>query len=220
MAMEYFCFYHSYRKTLRRLSDSEVGRLVRALVEYSETGQEQELNGREQMAFDFIATDIDRAKENYYAKCDKNRENGEKGGRPKKPDGLEKTEKTERFLEKPKKPKEKEKAKEKAKEKEKISPPLPPSLGGCGPELNAVFSDWLAYKAEKRQAYKPTGLKTLIAQVEAAAKEYGEDAVAALIRECMASNWQGIIFDRLKKKGQAKGREGNVFLEMLEDSRQ
>lgn len=75
MAMEYFCCYHSYRKTLQRLSDSEVGRLFRSLLEYSETGEAQELNGREQIAFDFIAADIDRAKGNYESRCEKNRNN-------------------------------------------------------------------------------------------------------------------------------------------------
>lgn len=75
MAMEYFCCYHSYARKLAKLSDQEVGRLFRALLKYSETGEAQELTGRESVAFDFIADDIDRAKENYEAKCKQNREN-------------------------------------------------------------------------------------------------------------------------------------------------
>lgn len=75
MAMEYFCCYHSYARKLAKLSDQEVGRLLRALLKYSETGEAQELTGRESVAFDFIADDIDRAKENYEAKCKQNREN-------------------------------------------------------------------------------------------------------------------------------------------------
>lgn len=62
--MEYFCCYHSYKIKLAKLSDQEVGRLFRALLEYSETGETQELTGRESIAFDFIAYDIDLAKKN------------------------------------------------------------------------------------------------------------------------------------------------------------
>lgn len=75
MALEYFPCYHSYRKKIAKLSDQEVGRLFRSLLTYSETGETQELTGRESVAYDFIADDIDRAKAAYEAKCEKNRRN-------------------------------------------------------------------------------------------------------------------------------------------------
>ena len=75
--------------------------------------------------------------------------------------------------------------------------PISPSTD-FGPELQSAFSDWLAYKQEKRQGYKPTGLRSLVTQVQKRVKQHGEAAVAALIRECMASNWQGIVWDKLK----------------------
>lgn len=75
MRMEYFCCYNSYRKKVAKLSDQEVGRLFRSLMLYNETGETQELTGRESVAFDFIADDIDRAAKNYEAKCEKNRAN-------------------------------------------------------------------------------------------------------------------------------------------------
>lgn len=73
MALEYFPFYYSYRKKLAKLSDQEVGRLVRSLLEYGEIGETEELAGRESVAFDFIADDIDRAKAAYEEKCSKNK---------------------------------------------------------------------------------------------------------------------------------------------------
>lgn len=85
MAIEYFCCFHSYRKKIAKLSDQEVGRLFRSLLEYSETGETQELAGREAVAFDFISDDIDRAKKAYDEKCETNKSNGLKGGRPKNP---------------------------------------------------------------------------------------------------------------------------------------
>lgn len=78
MALEYIPFYYSYRKKLEKLSDQEVGRLVRALLEYGETGETEELTGRESIAFDFIADDINRAKAAYDERCAKNQRNIEK----------------------------------------------------------------------------------------------------------------------------------------------
>lgn len=75
MAMEYFCCYNDYFTKTRNLSDGELGRLFRALMTYSATGEKTQLNGREEMAFDFISIDIDTAKERYSAKCEQNRAN-------------------------------------------------------------------------------------------------------------------------------------------------
>ena len=77
-------------------------------------------------------------------------------------------------------------------------PPAPTPL--FGPELKAAFEDWLEYKREKREAYKPKGLQSLITQIEKQAGVYGESAVAGLIVESMSNGWKGIIWDRLEKK--------------------
>lgn len=76
--LEYFPCFHSYRRRTKNLTDQEVGRLFRALLEYSETGEAPELTGRESIAFDFIADDIDRARERYDGSCRKNAENAKK----------------------------------------------------------------------------------------------------------------------------------------------
>lgn len=68
------------------------------------------------------------------------------------------------------------------------------------PVLQAAFDDWLAYKRERREAYKPTGLRNLKGQIRTQVEIHGAEAVAELIRLCMASNWRGIIFDRLRDK--------------------
>lgn len=77
MSMEYFCCYHSYKKKCEKLSDQELGRLFRALLEYSESGAVADLTGRESIAFDFIADDIDRSKKAYEEKCAKNAANAQ-----------------------------------------------------------------------------------------------------------------------------------------------
>lgn len=64
-----FVFQDEYLERLAKLSDQEVGRLVRSLAQYHATGNEPELTGRESVAFDFIKVDIDRADKSYQAKC-------------------------------------------------------------------------------------------------------------------------------------------------------
>lgn len=63
-------------------------------------------------------------------------------------------------------------------------------------ELREAFDDWLDYKREKRQAYKPKGLKSLITQVQRYAGQFGESETANAIRNSMASNYQGIVFPK------------------------
>lgn len=76
-------------------------------------------------------------------------------------------------------------------------------------ELTEKVSDWIQYKVERKEPYKEQGLKSLLKQIENNSIVYGDDAVINLIDECMASNWKGIIFDRLEKsssRNQQKGR--------------
>lgn len=74
-----------------------------------------------------------------------------------------------------------------------------PELEKCGfsPALRAAVEDWLAYKRERREAYKPTGLKALLAQISSAASAHGDAAVIGVIRQSMSSGYKGITFDRL-----------------------
>lgn len=70
-----FIFQDGYLEPLAKLSDQELGRLVRALAKYHMTGEEQELAGRESIAYDFIKADIDRIEQDYATKCETNRNN-------------------------------------------------------------------------------------------------------------------------------------------------
>lgn len=69
-------------------------------------------------------------------------------------------------------------------------------------QLEKVLLEWCKYKTEKKQSYKETGFKKLLAEVEKNVNIYGLDKVINLINLCMANNWQGIIFDKLKEKEQ------------------
>ena len=91
-------------------------------------------------------------------------------------------------------------------------------------ELQSKISDWLTYKTERKEGYKEQGLKSLLKQIENNAMQFGDMAICDLIDECMASNWKGIIFDRLKKpikqtnyQKQTKADELDEFYKMASD---
>lgn len=110
----------------------------------------------------------------------------------------------------------------KEEKKKDINPPLPP-LKGFPPEtqeqnpmkrmigerdlpeaVKEKVWDWVEYKDEKHQGYKPRGFKSLLTTVEKNVRRYGENAVLGLMEECMAANWQGIIWERLERSPAAK----------------
>jgi len=64
--------------------------------------------------------------------------------------------------------------------------------------VKAAITDWLRYKAEKKQDYKPTGLKSLLTEIANNIARYGDDAVVHAIIITMAQNWQGIVWDKAK----------------------
>ena len=72
--------------------------------------------------------------------------------------------------------------------------------------LDQSLQNWIAYKTEKRQGYKPTGLKSLVSRVANVARTYGESAVIEAMERAMASGWQGWDhdIDKLPPKASSK----------------
>lgn len=89
-------------------------------------------------------------------------------------------------------------------------------------DLADAFDDWIAYKKEKRQSYQPRGLKSLITQIRRYADQFGESETANAIRNSMASNYQGIVFDQISKSGngtaKTQQKKKKTFLDLyMED---
>lgn len=209
MKRDQFTFYRSYYEALRNLPQKERAKAVMAICAYALDEELPALSGVALSVFTLIRPTLDSGR-----KKAENRKN-----------------KTKTKQEQSSKEKEREKEVEKECEGEKerendSSLPLTPSRKpkppdwGFGPELTEAFSDWLRYKREKRQDYKPTGAANLVSQVRGKAQACGESAVAELIRKSMAANYQGIVWDWLDKKPApvpARSRNGNVFLELLHE---
>lgn len=69
-------------------------------------------------------------------------------------------------------------------------------------KLKEKLLEWNKYKNEKKKKYTETGINNLLKQIDKYVKEYSVEFVIDLIDECMANNYQGIIFDKLKDKRQ------------------
>lgn len=69
MAREYFCAYHSMIRPMLKLADAERGRLFMALLQYSAGDTPIKLQGREEVAFEIYAEQIDRDAEKYESEC-------------------------------------------------------------------------------------------------------------------------------------------------------
>lgn len=86
MKMSGFICQDEYLSKTSKLTDSELGRLFRALMAYHITGEVSDLGTRLEMAFDFIRDDIDRDDVSYQKKCKQASENRRGGSSQEKTD--------------------------------------------------------------------------------------------------------------------------------------
>jgi hypothetical protein len=86
-------------------------------------------------------------------------------------------------------------------------------LSNFSDSVKVKIEEWLTYKKERKETYKPTGLKSLLTQIQNNITTYGEQKVIDLISECMAAGYKGIIWDKLKRQqgGQSKPARRNNF---------
>ncbi len=69
-------------------------------------------------------------------------------------------------------------------------------------ECREAVNLWLAYKSERRQAYKPIGLKAALTEW---GREYTADQFPEIVQNSIAKNWQGIHPPRTNGHHQSQG---------------
>ena len=75
------------------------------------------------------------------------------------------------------------------------------SLGSASPlpsEVEAIVKEWVEYKSERRESYKPRGLNSFISELLPYVDEYGIDVVNKVIRKTMGQNYQGVVWEWFK----------------------
>ena len=201
--------YVDFVEDIEDLGEAEVGRLFRSMLRYAadDSYDADDLKGNERFLWKAARKTIKRQWAEYREMCERNKRIATSRYESSKVV----VENDESCQEKTNKIKEK-------KIKENINIDFTPPFDG---KLREAVDDWIAYKKEKRQNYKPTGLKTLFTQIQNNADQYGEDAVIKVIRDSMSSNYAGIMFDRIKKQSVNKpsmkysGRDDTELLAQL-----
>lgn len=115
--MNYVKLYTDALYSYKRLSDTEFGRALRAVLQYAEDGTEPNLPGKECIMFDVLREQVERDKAAYNTKV----ENGKKGGRPPK--------KKENLKNRPVIPDSEKTERNQDKDKEEYIPPYNPPTG-------------------------------------------------------------------------------------------
>lgn len=218
MPREYFCAYHSYIEAMEQLSDAECGRLFRACLQYSKTGEAQELGGNERFIFPGLRSQMDRDKDAYQAKIQRQSQNGRLGGRP---PGPVKAKKAAGFSQS-QTSQDKEEDKDKGKGKGE-NPPRPPQgepLGLCPPDIREEFAGY--WEARKKSKAPMTERAVGLALQELEKLAPGDyQTQRQIINQSVMHGWKGLF--PLKREGAALGRKeppqgtANPFVRMYEE---
>lgn len=81
--------------------------------------------------------------------------------------------------------------------------------------MKGKIREWLEYKRERKEAYKPMGLKSLITQTIKAEQVHGTSAVIDAIDRAMSSGWKGMNFDLIR--GKPPDKKDDVLLRIIQE---
>lgn len=217
-----FTFYSSFYAGISRIEDAVIrAEAYDAICAYALDGKEPDLDnmpGAAALAYIMAKPNLDASKKKAAAGKQGGKSRGKANAKQNEANGKQEQNETESKQEQGQSPSEKE---NKNKIEYECTPPTPSERGskqeppqvsdyGFSFELESAVNSWLAYKRERREGYKHTGLKSLLTQVKNSAAEHGDAAVIDIIRQSMANGYQGIVFDRLKKGGASSGARGSA----------
>ena len=83
--------------------------------------------------------------------------------------------------------------------------------------LREKIKEWIEYKNERKEFYKEKGMKSLITEIENNCKEFGDEAVIKVINKSMASNYKGIVFEKLSTSKYKKKKKNEEQWEYLKE---
>lgn len=188
-----FTFYENYYQIIKFLPDKDRLSLYDSIMKYMFEDEEPNLKALLNGIWVNIKMPLDTNK--------KNIKNGQNGGRPAKP--------IDNPDDNPKETQEEPKAKPKAKANNisyflfLISNNKYNNISNNDIIINKI-KEWLEYKQQKKTKYTEIGLQKLINKIDNCIGEYGVDEVVDVIDYSMSNNYQGIIFDKFKKKNGTK----------------
>lgn len=199
MAKTYIKLWDSYESYFEPFGAAEVGRLVLAMMQYKSSGVEPEFSGSEKFIWPAIKRDLDE--DMAYTERQAEQERASKSKRRQVTASDSKSEQVQASKSKSIKNKEKDEGSRTKDEGNKSTAPAVPTpaelCGNFGERLAETVQDWLAYKQERKESYNPTGLKSLLTQIENQIVIHGEQAVMEVIRLSMSNGWRGICWEKI-----------------------
>ena len=205
--LPYIKIYSDFIDIVRELDNGARGRLFLAILQYANGEKPDDLTGGEKIAFLMMKGQIDRDRDVYATTSEKRSAAGQSGAKKR----WKNTEKMANAIlpmanDSKNSKCHKDKDKDKDKDKENNNPPIIPPVQELPDSIRWKAEEWLSYKKERRESYKPQGLRSFVTQVKTATEQYGASAVAELIDLSMANGYQGITWDRLKGGRNASNR--------------
>ena len=228
-----FIIYTKINEVLKELTDDQKGKLFQAIIDYEMTGEIPAIDDAlVKVSFIPVRQDLDVNNEKWEETVKARQEAGRKGGLAKASKAKNSRSKTSKAKNATNKEKQNvanvavydnEYVNDCDYEYDNVNdsniPPISPQgekrktavsiieSRNLTKEVEDIVKDWVAYKTERREGYKPRGLNAFITEVQKNANEYGEDEVIRVINKSMSSNYQGVVWDWLSKE---QGRGGFV----------
>lgn len=186
-----FILHNDSLNVLDILTDEQAGKLFKAIRNY-QNGVPQELDFGINIAFVQFENQFKRDEEKYESVVERNKINGSKGGRPKNPTEPKETQNNQLgFLETQNNPTEPKKADSDSKNDSDSKKENDFNLTAIlNSEYLVVLDLWLQHKKERKEKYKPTGLKTLAEKIKEDYKTV-QDFESA-VKHSISNNWAGI----------------------------
>lgn len=184
------------------MSNEQAGIFIKSLYYYRINNTLPDLDFGLEMALTPFINQLKRDEDKWFSIAERNKQNGSKGGRPQitqnNPNNPVGFSITQNNPDKPRKPVNgnvsvnvNDNGNVSENDNKKINTKNLDFLSGVEQD---IFDDWLSYKSERKESYKPTGLKSLITQLKKH-KENGCNIVEA-INVAMSNNWKGIIWEK------------------------
>lgn len=196
---ESFVLYTDTAQHIQRLSFEQRGQLLTAIFALAADEALPKLDAVTDMALSFIEAQLKRDWSKWDAKREKRVQAGSQGGKASAAVRKQKSASASNAL---------FACGDEANKAVPVSAPASVPVSASVPDLQERFTplvagciaDWLKYKSERREAYKPTGLKSLLTEIENRVKQHGEQAVAEVIQLTMSNGWRGIVWDKIKQE--------------------
>ena len=208
--MKYLKVFTDFADCLEPLNHAEIGRLFLAMLSYAKDGTAPDLKGNERFIWPNAKMNIDASVDSYNNLV-KNAETARES-RSKASLRCSKVRASYSYgslaLEE-----DKDKEKDKDKENNKLPPIIPPlddTLAQLPEEIRGKAAEWLEYKRERREGYKPKGLHSFVTKVANATEEFGAKAVSDAIDYAMSNGYQGITWDKLRRGGRNASNIGHA----------